>query len=78
MRSLTSSTSGHHPILLKKSPDTLWRVEADGKRTASPPRSGGGEALDREDLCHFPEVLGCGREVELVTGTIGTAQAQAV
>ena len=42
------------------------------------PLSGGGEARRGPHLGQFPEVLGCGSEVELIFCSVGTAETQAV
>ena len=33
---------------------------------------------DRNELCKLAQVLGCGRQVELVLCTVGTSKAQAI
>src|SRR5690606_7162311 len=73
-----SGTSANHPILLKKRARGRSARAADSGRAGPPPPSGRCEALQRDHLGHFAEVLGCGGEVELVFRSVGTAQAQAV
>src|SRR5690606_36510166 len=65
-------------ILSKKWARGDRHAVADSGRACPPSPSGRCEALQRDHLGHFAQVLGCGGEVELVFSSVGTAQAQAV
>lgn len=55
----------------------VWTLLRD-RRERVLGRSGRHGPSHRDDLRHFPQVLGCGGEVELVSCAIGSSQAQAI
>lgn len=65
-------------ILFKKSALATIDSDADRGRAGHCARSAECEPPHRSDLCHFAEVLGCGGQVELVSGSIWTPKTQAI
>lgn len=65
-------------ILLKKAELAMIELADATGGAVAPIRSGDPQSRPGSDFCHLPEVLGCGGEVELVSGAIGTAQTQAI